>query len=238
MDKERITVFRVLSNVFSSVGVVNIAKLVVAMIIPSLAFFVLSICSGLIVGSAAIMSGSSVGEILLCVIAGLVVIFGICIPLSVGIYSIARGYQDTHEIIFSNILVCFKENMVLKSIGLSFLLTIIIAVGIILFIIPGIIFAFMFAFAFFVMLDNPELGILDIISLSAKLAKGYKFKIFLYNIVLGIIPGLLYILLRESIAGIAIYFIISLVVSALTFLGLSFFYMDSVETQNRVESME
>lgn len=238
MYKERITVGKVLSNVFSSVGVVNIVKFVVAMIIPSLAFFVLSICSGLIVGSAAIMSGSSIGEILLCVIAGLVMIFGICIPLSVGIYSIARGYQDTHEITISNILVCFKKNMILKSIGLSFLLTIIITVGIILFVIPGIILAFMFAFAFFVMIDNPELGILDIISLSAKLTKGYKLKIFGYNILLGIIPGILYIILRESIAGIVVYFIISLVVSALTFLGLSFFYMDSIEMKNRVESRE
>jgi|GEM_PF-2891225 len=230
MDKERITISKVLSNVFYSVGAANIIKLALAMLIPSLAFFVLSICSGLIVGSAALMSGSSIGEILLCVIIGLVVIFGVCIPLSVGIYYIARAYHDTHEITFSNIIICFKENMILKSIGLSFLLTIIITVGIILFVIPGIILAFMFAFAFFVMLDNPELGILEIISLSAKLTKGYKLKIFGYNILLGIIPGLLYILLRASTAGLVIYFIISLVVSALTFLGLSFFYMDSVKT--------
>lgn len=229
MDKDRITVGKVLSNVFSSVGALNIAKFVVAMIIPALGFFILSICSALIVGSAALMSGTSMSEILLCVIAGLVVIFGICIPLSVGIYSIARGYQDTHEVAISNILVCFKENMILKSIGLSFLLTIIITVGIILFVIPGIILVFMFAFAFFVMLDNPELGILDIISLSAKLTKGYKLKILIYNILLGIISALLYILLRGSIVGIAIYFIISLIVSAFTFLGLSFFYMNSLE---------
>lgn len=229
MDKERITVAKVLSNVFSSVGAANIAKFALAMLIPSLAFFVLSICSGLIVGSAAIMSESSVGEILLCAIVGLVVIFGICVPLSVGIYSIARGYQDTHEITISNIFVCFKENMILKSIGLSVLLTIIITVGIILFVIPGIILALMFAFAFFVMLDNPELGILDIISLSVKLTKGYKLKVFGYNILLWIIPGLLYVLLRGSSLGLVIYFIISLVVSAFTSLGLSFFYMDSVE---------
>lgn len=231
MYKERITVGKVISNVFSSVGAVNIAKFVVAMIIPSLAFFILSICSVLIVTSAALMSGSSIVEVLLSVIAGLVVIVAVCIPLSVGIYSIVRKYQDTHEIIISNILICFKENMI-KSIGLSFLLAIIIALGTILFVIPGIIFAVMFAFAFFVMLDNPELSILDIISLSTKLTKGYKLKIFGYNILIGIIPGLLVILFRGSAEGLVIYFIISLVVWALVFLGLSFFYMDSLETEN------
>lgn len=238
MNKERITISKVLSNVFHSVGAANIVKFVVAMLIPSLIFFILSICSGLIVSSAAIMEETSVGKILLSIIVCLVVVFGVCIPLSVGVYCIARKYQDTHEIIFSNILVCFKENMMLKSIGLSLLLTIIITIGTLLFVVPGIILALMFVFSFFVMIDNPELGVLEIISLSAKLSKGYKLKIFGYNILLGIIPGILCMILRGSTVGIIIYFIISLFVSALTFLGLSFFYMDSLETQNRVESRE
>ncbi|MFL0249482.1 hypothetical protein ACJDT4_03535 [Clostridium neuense] len=231
MYKERISVFKVLSNVFS-MGAANIIKFVVAMVIPALAFLLMSFCSGLIIGSAAIMSEHSAGEILLCAIITLVVTFGVCIPLSIGIYCISRNYQDKHEIIFSDIFVCFKENIMLKSIGLTFLLGLILVVGYILFIIPGIILTYMFIFAFFVMIDNTDLGILEIISLTAKLTKGYKLKIFGYNIILGIIPGILYMVLRGSTLGCIIYFIISLIVSAVNLLGLSFFYMDSLDWFN------
>lgn len=235
MYKERISVFKVLSNVIS-IGAGNIAKFVLAMLIPSLVFFIICLFSGLITGSVTILSGFSIGEVLLCIIVYLVMIFAICIPLSVGTYYIARNYQDTHKIVFSDILVCFKKNMVLKSIGLSLLMTIILIVGYILLVIPGVILTYMFIFAFIVMIDNPKLGILEVISLSAKLSKGYKLKIFGYNILLGIIPALVYVLLRWSIVGILIYFIICLVISAFNLLGLGFFYMDSLDwLQNQVK---
>lgn len=235
MYKERIKVLEVFSKVFS-VGAANIAKFILATFIPSLAILFTCFCSGLIIGSAALLSGTSLSKILLCTIVCLVVIFGVCIPLNVGLYSIARKYQDTQEIKFSNIATCFREHMVLKSIGLSFLLAIIIIVGTLLLVVPGIILSLMFVFAFFVMLDNPELGILEVISLSAKMAKGYKLKILGYCILLAIIPGIFYILLHTSIVGFVIYYIISLIVSAFTFFGLSFFYMDSRERNNTLEN--
>ncbi|WP_234123675.1 DUF975 family protein [Clostridium hydrogenum] len=226
MYKEKISVGEVFSKVFS-IRATNIGKFIGIILVPGLVLLVMSFLLGLIATGAAI-GGISVGGILLIVIVCSLVILLLCIPLSIGTYYVARKYHDTQEITFSNILICFRENMILKSIGLSLLIGIILIVGYILFIVPGIILTYMFIFAFFVMVDNPELGILDIISLSAKLSKGYKLKAFGYTFLLGIIPALLSLLLRGTTLGGILSLVLSLIIGALNLLGLSFFYIDSL----------
>ena len=54
-----------------------------------------------------------------------------------------------------------KTNMYLSYLGLSILVGIIVSIGFVLFIIPGIILALMYSQVFFIMLDDEKIGITD-----------------------------------------------------------------------------
>ena len=54
---------------------------------------------------------------------------------------------------------------------------VLVILGMILLIIPGIILAFGFSMAYFVMIDKPELGIVDTLKESWKIMKGNKTKL-------------------------------------------------------------
>ena len=55
---------------------------------------------------------------------------------------------------------------------------VIIAVGYILFVIPGIIFTYMLAQIFYLLADNPQIGAVEVLKKSAEMMKGYKWKLF------------------------------------------------------------
>ncbi len=85
---------------------------------------------------------------------------------------ISRDEEVTYKELFT------KTHMWLKFLIATFVSAIIIFVGTILFIIPGIIFAFAISQTFYVILDNPEMGVIDAIKLSSDMMKGYKVDYF------------------------------------------------------------
>ena len=115
-------------------------------------------------------------------------------------FSLNYAYEDKEpelKDIFSGFSV------ILKAIGLSILLGVIVIVGTILLIIPGIIFSFMFSQSYYILADDNSKSIIQCLKESAAMMKGYKFKCFVLSlsflgwIILGIIPlgiGLLWVI--------------------------------------------
>ena len=108
-----------------------------------------------------------------------------------------NGETPAIEDIFSG----FK--VILKALGVYFLVSIIVFIGFILLIVPGIILTFMFSQVFYILADDNSKSIIDCLKESAAMMKGYKFKYFVLSLsflgwlILGAIPlliGLLWVI--------------------------------------------
>ena len=97
-------------------------------------------------------------------------------PLALGfsIYSLNLFRNGSAD--YNNIFDGFKS--LGKILGVYFLMIALIILGMILLIIPGIILAFGFSMAYYVMIDKPELGVVDTLKESWKIMKGNKTKLF------------------------------------------------------------
>ena len=69
-----------------------------------------------------------------------------------------------------------------KTLGLYLLMTLFIFLWTLLLIIPGIIAVISYSLAFFIMSDNPSIGIMEAINKSEKMMFGYKWKFFILNL--------------------------------------------------------
>ena len=96
-------------------------------------------------------------------------------PLSLGLTIYSLNLFRNGSANYNNIFDGF--NSLGKALGVYFLMIILIILGMILLIIPGIILAFGFSMAYFVMIDKPELGIVDTLKESWKIMKGNKTKL-------------------------------------------------------------
>jgi uncharacterized membrane protein len=114
--------------------------------------------------------------------------------------SLNYAYDDKQPA-FADIFSGFQ--VILKVIGLFILLAIIILVGTILLVIPGIIFSYMFSQAYYILADDNSKSIIQCLKESAGMMKGYKFKYFVLLLsflgwtILGLIPlgiGLLWVM--------------------------------------------
>ena len=122
--------------------------------------------------------------------------------MSIGMCRFSLNYAyDEKQPVLGDIFSGFK--IILKAIGLFFLLGIIVLVGMILLVIPGIILSFMFSQSYFILADDNSKSIIQCLKESAAMMKGYKFKYFVLSlsflgwIILGIITlgiGLLWVI--------------------------------------------
>jgi uncharacterized membrane protein len=96
-------------------------------------------------------------------------------PLALGfsIYTLNLFRNGSAD--YNNIFDGFKS--LGKILGVYFLMIALIILGMILLIIPGIILAFGFSMSYYVMIDKPELGIVDTLKESWKIMKGNKTKL-------------------------------------------------------------
>lgn len=132
--------------------------------------------------------------VLLSMIIGAVMGLGIC--------RFSLNYaEEGKEPVFSDIFSGFQS--LLKATGLYLLLFIIIFVGILLLVIPGIIFSFMFSQVFYILADDNSKSIIQCLKESSAMMKGHKFEYFVLTlsflgwIILGIITlgiGLLWVM--------------------------------------------
>jgi uncharacterized membrane protein len=108
-------------------------------------------------------------------------------PLSVGyswtFLSVIRATGKDEKIKFSSLFQAFSEiSTYLKLIGAYLLMMVYVILWTILLIIPGIIKAFAYSQTYFVLKDNPKMGINAAIKESRKLMNGYKWKYFVLQL--------------------------------------------------------
>ena len=101
-----------------------------------------------------------------------------------------------------------------KPIIFIIVLSIAILLGFILLIIPGIILALMYSQVFFILADDPDIGVIEAFNLSEKMMRNYKWQLFMLNLeaVLFFIAGIftlfiwwVWLLPRYSIAYAGFY---------------------------------
>jgi uncharacterized membrane protein len=118
--------------------------------------------------------------------------------LMFGFYLIINDLFLGKEMDFNRFVDPFKDlNQAIKLIALWLLVSLIVFVGIILFIIPGIIFFLMYSQASYIMMDEPEIGILEAMRKSKDLMQGYKTHFFMF--ILSFIGHFLLVLLTFGI---------------------------------------
>lgn len=73
-------------------------------------------------------------------------------------------------------------NLYLKALLISLLIGIAVILGTILFIIPGIVISLMYSQAFYVMIDNPDMGVFECLQKSRDIMKGHKWEYFVFEL--------------------------------------------------------
>ena len=99
------------------------------------------------------------------------------IQLGIAVFSL--DVYNKGEVNFTTIFSRFND---LKPIIFIIILTIAIALGFILLVIPGIILALMYSQIFFILADDPDIGIIEAFNLSEKMMRNSKWQLFMLNL--------------------------------------------------------
>jgi uncharacterized membrane protein len=100
--------------------------------------------------------------------------------LAIGYLWFAIKISRSQPTVTSDIFSSFY--MPLKVIGLSFMIGIFVMLWSLLLIIPGIVAAYRYRMAFFILYDNPDIGIMQCISQSKEMMKGHKAELFVLDL--------------------------------------------------------
>jgi len=104
----------------------------------------------------------------------------LCLPLSWGLcvyfLDVARNNQTSYGQLFDG----YKD--FLRIFVTYFVYGLIVGFGLVLLIVPGIIFGLMFSQIGYILKDHPEMGIADTLKLSADMMKGHKMDYFLLEL--------------------------------------------------------
>lgn len=118
--------------------------------------------------------------------------------LMFGFYLIINDLFLGKDMDFNRFVDPFRDlNQAIKLIALWLIVGIVVFVGSILFIIPGIIFYLMYSQASYIMMDEPEIGIIEAMRKSKDLMQGYKTNYFIF--ILSFIGHYLLVLLTFGI---------------------------------------
>lgn len=172
-------------------------------------------------------------------IFSLVISIFISAPVSCGLFNSFRLLcSDNDGKIYSNTFRIAFGNNYFRFIGGSILVYLIIVLGCILFIVPGIIWALAYSLTPFILKDNPELSVTDALSASRNAMKGKKAKLFgllLSIMAIPLIFGIAAAILLETpstgffiggyIAGLAIAAVLFFF-GPLSYIAISHFYLE------------
>ena len=121
--------------------------------------------------------------------------------LSAGIFLIGKVLLYEKKFDFELILEYFKDlNHAIKLFAVAFLYGIIVSVGLLLFIIPGVYFLLHYSQVLYIMAEDKEIGIWDAFKQSGEMMNGYKWDLFVFylsfigHIILGIITFGIYLI--------------------------------------------
>jgi len=109
---------------------------------------------------------------------------GIQLVVSLGIIGIALNFYDKKKTQYKKLFDYF--HLVIPFILASIIYMLIVWVGIILFIIPGIIWSIKFRYYAYFIVDK-NMGSIEALKASSEITKGAKWNLFLFGILLGII---------------------------------------------------
>ena len=101
-------------------------------------------------------------------------------PLTIGQCKFFINLANKSNPEFSDLWYGF--NNILKAIGITLLVGIIVFIGTILLIIPGIILAFRYSQVYYIMAENPEISVIDCLKESARIMKGHKMNLFILQL--------------------------------------------------------
>ena len=99
------------------------------------------------------------------------------IQLGIAVFSL--DVYKKGEVNFTTIFSRFND---VKPIIFIIILTIAIALGFILLVIPGIILALMYSQIFFILADDPDIGIIEAFNMSEKMMRNNKWQLFMLNL--------------------------------------------------------
>lgn len=135
-----------------------------------------------------VISGTGIGSILAPI-------------LGAGLFLIGKVLLLEKKFNFELIIEYFKDlNHALRLIGATLLYALIVFVGFLLFIIPGIIFSYQYSQVMYILAEDKEIGVWDAFKKSKEMMVGYKFDLFIFHlsfighILLGMITFGIYLL--------------------------------------------
>jgi uncharacterized membrane protein len=109
---------------------------------------------------------------ILGIVISLIITGPLCLGYNAYMLSFSRGASPDVPILFSGF------NSFLKAFLLYLLIFVIVLVGCILLIVPGIIAGIALSMSWFIMIDNPQMGVTDIATASYNMTQGNKWKLF------------------------------------------------------------
>lgn len=101
----------------------------------------------------------------------------VVLPLSYGLSVSFLEYVRTNDLNIGRMFDAFKANYG-RVIGVSLLEGLVCLLGLVVLIVPGVIFAIAVSMSFYILKDNPELGVIDVIKRSIQMMKGHKMEYF------------------------------------------------------------
>ena len=109
----------------------------------------------------------------------LFLVFYLSASIQVGISLFCLDIYNGKGINFSTLFGSFST---LKPLAITILLTLIIGVGFILLIIPGIILGLMYSQAYYILAEEPNIAVLEALKKSEKMMKGKKMQLFMLTL--------------------------------------------------------
>lgn len=161
-------------------------------------------------GSFAFGLGSMILILILVLLVLLVVVFIISLLVNIAYYYL---YYNLNHDLFTGSLNRASLGLVTKVNAIVLLK---IIGGTILFIIPGIVIGLKYAPVNYILCKNPDMSSKEILEKTRKLSKGFKWKIFIYNVTIGIL-GIIAILLCSPNMYVSVYILIDAISMLLLF---------------------
>ena len=146
----------------------------------TLVFFLISAASGTFGVISELISAGVISEVVYSLWLELFEYLFVAYPLSYGLSVSFLGYVRTgNDLTIGGMFDAFKANSNYgRVIGIGILVGTIGLLGFILLIVPGVIFAIAVSMSFYILKDNPELGVIDVIKRSIQMMKGHKMEYF------------------------------------------------------------
>ena len=130
-----------------------------------------------------------------------IVTFSIATPLELGQSIFFLNLSKNKEGKISDLFLGYKS--FIKVIGVGILINIIVSIGLILFIIPGFILSIMYSQSYYILAENPNIGIVECLKKSRLIMNGQK-----WNYLVLMMSFILWILLTIITFGIAGLYVI------------------------------